>query len=313
MNWITHTFEPWMPIGATKAKDDIASIAIKEGFKELKIIRANKSFPDLNNITAGDLIVHQYPTYLGDSLELDFINSIHELHAKIVILIHDFEPYRINNYTNSKYAFNIIQSSDALIVHTDKMKKKFKQTGFQKDIFVLEAFDYLADIYKLNAIDKIVYAGTLAKANWIFDYKETFNIHLYGKLPKQFPDKLNPNLKLHQPVEPLKLASEISRYQWGLVWDSDFSNKTNYQKYQQINAPHKLSLYIASGIPVIVPSNSAMEDFVLKNNIGISVNSLSEIPSKIKNSNPNVLELSGKMRDGFFTKKILSNLIIGKN
>lgn len=37
MNYMTHTIEPWMPVGATKPKDDIAKIAKKQGWMTLEI------------------------------------------------------------------------------------------------------------------------------------------------------------------------------------------------------------------------------------------------------------------------------------
>lgn len=66
---------------------------------------------------------------------------------------------------------------------------------------------------------------------------------------------------------------------WGLVWDGD-STKTcngNWGTYLKIIAPHKFSLYILAGLPLIVWKDSAMAIFVKEKQIGITINSLSEI------------------------------------
>ena len=52
----------------------------------------------------------------------------------------------------------------------------------------------------------------------------------------------------------------------------------NYLRY---NSPHKLSLYIAAGMPVIVWKNSALSEYIEQKNIGITVNSLLELDEKI--------------------------------
>lgn len=75
----------------------------------------------------------------------------------------------------------------------------------------------------------------------------------------------------------------ILKGEFGLIWDGEDINTCsglngNYMRY---NNPHKLSLYIASGIPVITWKEAAIADFIIKNDIGICVESLSEIDEKL--------------------------------
>ena len=55
----------------------------------------------------------------------------------------------------------------------------------------------------------------------------------------------------------------------------------NTGEYLKYNNPHKLSLYMASGLPVIVWKKSAIAEFVLSNNVGIAVDSIFEIKDNI--------------------------------
>ena len=48
-----------------------------------------------------------------------------------------------------------------------------------------------------------------------------------------------------------------------------------------VNNPHKMSLYLVSGMPVIVWSGSAQAEFVRKNGIGLVIDSLSDIQDGI--------------------------------
>ena len=86
-----------------------------------------------------------------------------------------------------------------------------------------------------------------------------------------------------------------------------------YGEYLKLNNPHKASLYLASGFPIIVWSQSALADFVRKNHCGILVDSLFEITDclnlidekdyqeLIKNSK----KTGQKIRQGYFLKTSL--------
>ena len=58
---------------------------------------------------------------------------------------------------------------------------------------------------------------------------------------------------------------------FGLVWDGMSSEtcKGSFGEYLRINNPHKTSLYLASGIPVIIWSKAALAEFIEKNKCGI--------------------------------------------
>ncbi|SPC35703.1 hypothetical protein [Pseudolactococcus paracarnosus] len=64
----------------------------------------------------------------------------------------------------------------------------------------------------------------------------------------------------------------------GLVWDSDSDHDTSYQRYQNIKSPHKLSLYLAAELPVILPTFSPFSNFILDNQLGACITDLSELP-----------------------------------
>ena len=51
--------------------------------------------------------------------------------------------------------------------------------------------------------------------------------------------------------------------------------------YLRLIASHKLSLYLAMGIPVIVWKDSAEAEFVTREGLGIAVSGLKELPDRI--------------------------------
>ena len=66
---------------------------------------------------------------------------------------------------------------------------------------------------------------------------------------------------------------------FGLVWDGDSAECCNgdWGEYLTFNTPHKISLYIRCGLPLIVWNKAAMADFVKENGIGICIDSLRDI------------------------------------
>lgn len=99
---------------------------------------------------------------------------------------------------------------------------------------------------------------------------------------------------------------------FGLVWDGASIDGCVGQsgQYLRYNNPHKLSLYLSSGLPVIIWKEAAEADFVEKQGVGICVDSLKELSAKFEMLDENaynkyaesVRELSEKLRTGQFGK-----------
>lgn len=174
-----------MPIGADKAKEDFAKIAENLGFGILKIDRAKKTV-DLSILKTGDLIIHQYPSYLGDQWELDFQKELKEIGGRTAILIHDFEAFRIHGYESKKIALQVLSSADYLITHNKEMTNCLSRIN--QNIFQIELFDYLSSKNpKTTKIPtSLIYAGSLAKSFWIENYSLKIPMDIFGRLPKKW-------------------------------------------------------------------------------------------------------------------------------
>ena len=70
---------------------------------------------------------------------------------------------------------------------------------------------------------------------------------------------------------------------WGLVWDGISVNRCEgeFGDYLRYNAPHKLSLYIAAGIPIIIWKESGLAEYVIKKNLGVAIGSIADIKNAI--------------------------------
>ena len=103
---------------------------------------------------------------------------------------------------------------------------------------------------------------------------------------------------------------------FGLVWDGESAKTCSgiYGKYLQINNPHKTSLYLASGIPVIIWEKAALADFVKKYKVGIPIKSLEDLEHTLEAITEDEYDemlihakkMAVKLRSGYFTKRAVS-------
>ncbi len=70
---------------------------------------------------------------------------------------------------------------------------------------------------------------------------------------------------------------------WGLVWDGDAIDRCEgyLGEYLTFNSPHKASMYICAGLPLIVPEWSAVAAIVRQRGIGIVITSLRDMAMRI--------------------------------
>lgn len=301
-------------------KMQLGSNGIKKAF--LKAYYILKRFICLSKIKdKEEIVVIQNDFFYYPFILNKWITNYLKKH-NIILFVHDINGLRYNNEKYLKKEIELFNSSHAIIVHNEEMKKYLISKGVTSKIYILELFDYLAnknDNLNINKIDvnniNIVYAGNLIKSpfiNQIDSNKMNFNLFLYGKGIK---DKINEKVIYKGNFRPEELPNQMLG-NLGLVWDGniDESDETkDYKNYTKYNNPHKLSCYIAAGIPVIVWKKSAVANLVNRYNIGYTISCLYDINkldlSNYKEKKKNVEELSKKVRKGYFTQRVFNKII----
>lgn len=268
-----------------------------------------------------EIIFMQYPTYYNkiyDRLVRHFI-----LNHDVVLLVHDIDSLRSENATDIKEEVSLLNHSVAIILHNSKMLQEMRKQGLHVPCVGLNLFDYFLPQgfpeQRFTLGNKIAFAGNLAKSTFL---NELINVdiglefNLYGP---GVSESLKENAIVHYLGSysadeiPYKLKGSF-----GLVWDGTSLDTCNGKNghYMKYNNPHKLSLYIAAGLPVIVWKEAAIAEFVEKYNIGLTVNSLHEVKSIIDNLDEatyrnylsNIHELQRKVTKGYFTSKALNEV-----
>lgn len=327
---------------SSKARDDIKTILSDIGFsiisKEVvktdatslieKIIRNIKRdiqwfrFYRNNSFKSKDILLIQYPIIDFSLGFLSMLKRMKKINVNTILLVHDIETLRFK--VSKFFAFKEKKSFayvSYIICHNNKMKEYLIKQGVDSEkIICLEIFDYLISSnidtkrIKENGID---IAGNLSieKCGYIYDIDIKTPVNLYG-IGYDAKNKKHNYLGAFSPEELVtKLIGGF-----GLVWDGTSSETCcgNYGEYLKYNNPHKTSLYLAAGEPVIVWKHSAIADFIKNNKCGIVVESISEIDDIIENLSDeeyfvlkeNAERIGERLRRGYYTKKALEKIIL---
>lgn len=288
-----------------KAREDISNILKENDFEMVDLVTPESSIEKIihfltleknfNKIEKGSYVVIEWPLINIISTK-KVINTLKSKQCKVITVIHDMKSLRFEMDDYIKTDINMFNMFDVVISHNKYMTKWLKNNGLKSKCIDLEIFDYILpkeyhnnltsnNVSKSNK-HEIVFAGNLGKYKSGFLYnikKENLNnieLKLYG--PNISKEELDDSIKHLGSFGPEEITANISGG-YGLLWDGESIEtcEGNLGRYLKYNNPHKVSLYIASRVPVIVWKESAIADFVIKNNIGITINSLSEISTKL--------------------------------
>lgn len=271
-----------------KAKMDIRKVLRNEGFRPIDIKETFKfdKIPEyfrlikkLRHIDKGSEVVLQSPVYsfFNKKFMGGFLRALKKRELKLILVIHDLESARFREGEDGRELetrlFSICQK---IIVHNSAMKKYILEHFLidEKKLIELGIFDYLCDETERERSldDGVAIAGNLSpeKSGYIYDllYKGT-RLNLYGAGFRGDDEFYKGSFLPEELPENLEGA-------FGLVWDGESIDECKgvTGEYLRINNPHKASLYLASGLPVIVWSRAAIAPIVLKYNLGMVTSSL---------------------------------------
>lgn len=273
------------------------------------------------SIKKGSVIGVQYPLLSINNVFRYFIKLAKIKNVFFFCIVHDIHSLRTGGKDPASIQQDIanLNQFDRIIVHNKEMLNWLQQNGLQQVAVILEVFDYLSDNFEVHNSDTsgeklIVYAGNLIKSKFIYGLDKlkhcSFNIYGPGYITALAGKDGKAEWK--GQFSPEQIPKELQG-NYGLIWDGeqcDTCDKIlgNYLKY---NAPHKFSLYIAAGLPVIAPLGSAIGNFIKANNIGFLINSVYDLDNISISSaeyivkKKNVLSLRAQIINGNFFREAL--------
>ncbi|HEV7330759.1 MAG TPA: hypothetical protein VGN63_06960 [Flavisolibacter sp.] len=230
-------------------------------------------------------IVFQWP--LHARLQVWLVKLLKQLRPSmhLICFLTDINGLRDNDSQLLQKEVKFFKKADSFIVHNLKMQEWLLRYHPEAKVAILEFFDFLAD-YNLGYRKKelsVSYAGNLDKARFVCQLESLPQIkfYLYG-LPAISDNFKIGNVEYLGSVEP-KLLPQFIKGAFGLVWDGDslIDLQGAYGEYMRINSPHKVSLYVLAGLPIIAPHDAGVSSLITQYNIGFTVASMLEIKEAI--------------------------------
>ena len=308
----------------SKARLDAEKIMLEEGYQPFFQNNNSNSI----TLTENDVLVLQFPLLWHSLKALILTKLLKKRQFKAYLLIHDIESLRnksLKSVKDFKYSIlhflqnkTVLERVDGIIAHNDMMKEVLVRLGIsEKKIISLEIFDYLIPQYEVKKTyekDTILLAGNfdIKKTKYARQLPDNPKFSIYGI---NFEEKNLPqNVHYNGAFTPEELPYYLQGG-FGLVWDGDspYTCSGMFGEYLKMNNPHKASLYLASGFPIIVWRQSALADFVRKNNCGILVDSLFEIADILGSISKeeyaelinNSKKIGDNIRNGYYLKTAL--------
>ncbi len=318
-----------------KAKSDIEATLEGMGYRNIGMKRTTRPgmvadfFRNLAGVAKaavcmprGGVLVLQYPMkkYFGFLCFAAHLNG-----TKVVAVIHDLGSFRRKRLTPAKEVKRL-NLCDYIVAHTPAMREWLLRNGCKREVGTLKVFDYLSrSVNASRAGDGpaegegyvVNYAGQLAPKKNAFLYQmapyvNTFRMNLYGG---GFAGEVAGDSKGRIVNMGFKASEDFiaqTAGDFGLVWDGDSLDDCtgDFGVYLAWNAPHKISFYLRSHLPVLIWEGAAMAPFLVEKGAGMAVGSLRDLDGILSSLSRerydemkrNAIALSGQLSEGYYAR-----------
>jgi len=326
---------------STKAVKDCANLFSKLDYKDYNLFFAEEIstirryvliFKELAKfyilLKKNSIVGIQYP--MLNNVFKYFIKAAKVKGVRFFCIIHDIESLRLGGLDDALVSKEVenLNYYDCVIAHNHNMAKWLRDKGMTTNIQSLEVFDYLLNEVPARNINSvfsktIVFAGNLAKSNFIYSLSQIDNwdFNVYGPNYKG-DNQHKSNVVWRGEYSPDEVVYKLDG-NFGLIWDGNKIEECdellgNYLKY---NNPHKFSLYLAAGLPVIAPKNSAIGKVITDYQLGILIDNLTDLHNveiteeEYRTYKANCDKVKNKIiKGGYFLKavEVVENLLKSK-
>ncbi len=318
---------------AQKARVDVLNILEKIGYQKVFFPRFNSLGTIIRfwkalsaSVKKGGHIVVEYPCWSRKRLYLvRFFCMLKGV--RFYAVIHDIAALRLGE--SAAKDMTTLKLFDGLISHNFSMSAWLRKMGYTKEIINLDLFDYCLDpghaLYhagQLSSPLNVMYAGNLAyeKVSYIYDSRlkdfHNFRLSLYGQNIEM--ERLNGLATMYKGVFSPDQPAFDERFHFGLIWEGTSLDTCEgiLGDYIRYNNPHKFSLYISLGLPVIVWKEAAIAGLVTKYNIGFLVDRIEDIEAQAAGITEtqyqeyvrNIRSLAQEVRRGSFLQAAVAKL-----
>lgn len=241
----------------------------------------------------GSLLLIQYPHYPMKSAYLArwMLPKARRKGLRFIALIHDLDGLRGLHGRAAVYSDQkLLPLFDVVICHNARMADHLIRQGIPGDRLVtLGLFDYLTDARapEHRRSDGVAVAGNLSpeKCGYVRGLIQSappeLPLQLYGE--GLGDGTLPENVQMHGAIASDALPGALAGG-FGLVWDGPSADTCAGKPgaYLRVNNPHKLSLYMAAGLPAAIWREAALADFVRESGVGVVIEDLNGLADAIR-------------------------------
>lgn len=322
--------------GGAKARVDMEDIladmgavnlGLRRTFHRSKVIDFTRNLYGIvhymSHVKRGDIIVLQYPVKKYYRLICKWARK---RGAKTITLVHDLGSFRRHRLT-PREEIRKLELSDVIIAANDNTVKWLREQGLTRPMTTQMVWDFLTDVPAAEAWHKeqgdtnpasCLFVGHLKESKNGFLYKlpASLDVHLYGAgAPSATPAHIH-GQGLTKPDEIIRGAQ--GRY--GIIWyGSTLAHDPDgyIGEYIRYCNPHKLSLYMLSGKPVIIWKHSAGAEFVEREGIGLTPESLEDLDQLLgkiseedyRRMSENIKRIADRMSRGMYFREALDRAV----
>lgn len=285
----------------------------------------------LLRVGKGDVVFYSIPeNYLKIRL-LKLVRGIKKY--TMLCFINDLNEFRYDgtpqgsgeNHANGK-ELSALMAADKILVPNQNTVEMLRKAGVVSELIPVGIWDYLMTEEQSRALAqaqeeapaeeqvRIAFAGNLNKSEFlsVMEVPAGISMELWGRLDEEKEKTLPFGCHYHGVLSSDEVPLAVCAMDYGLVWDGAGRDgiKGGLGEYLRYNNSHKCALYLASGIPVIVWSESGMARFVSEHGCGLMIERLGELEEKIKNADykelkRRALAAAPKLRAGYYLGKAL--------
>ena len=276
-------------------------------------------------VRKGADIVFLYPGYARLAQLLVRLLLRYRKDVRLICYLTDIDGIKDGDDSKLKKEISFFKRLKYFIVHNVRMKQWLNENVGTVQSVETDFFDFLSSpsVQPRIISPSIVFAGNLSKSPFLEKFGQLSrghpDLHFDNYGPHQTQEMLaQPNLVWHGVEDPHGLPQKL-KGSFGLLWDgtSIQGMDGSIGRYMKYISHHKLSLYILSGLPIIVPIESAGEYLVKKYKIGFAVKDLSGIEEAInvlseeeyQQMRKNMQPLAKKISTGGCLKDALQRLL----
>jgi len=247
-------------------------------------------------VQGGDVLFYLHPlSFTGKRFPKRFLEKMRARGVHIVMVLADVEFVRypwgakkIEEVGRSYYELELLHFGDVLIVASELMAQKLRSFGLDKKYIIMRSLPYLSEYYRANKDEnfrQITFAGNIDKSKFLEQIDLDVPIHYYGLLNDE---KLQASVIAHGNFRADELVGQL-KYGFGLVWDETTDDSDEnvkeygdfYKEYTRYNSAIKISLYLASHLPIILWKENAQAHWIEELGLGFAIDNLSELSDKL--------------------------------